>query len=180
MTEIDVSSFPAPTAAADDESADARQPEARLAAGSRSGLTRDFTATVFVVWRGKIMLHRHRKLGIWLPCGGHVEPNELPDDAAVREVREEAGIAITLVGERALAQGAPRQLLRPRGVQLETIGPGHEHIDLIYLGRPIEPYDGSFDSDEHGMGWYAPADLDALDLTDEVRGWTELALHELA
>lgn len=143
-------------------------------------LTRDFTATAFVVWQGKVMLHRHRSLGLWLPCGGHVEPNELPDDAAVREVFEEAGVAITLVGERALQQGTPRQLLRPRGVQLETIRPHHEHIDLIYLGRPVEPYDGAFAGSEQGMGWYAPAELRRLDLTAEVRAWTALALRELA
>jgi ADP-ribose pyrophosphatase YjhB (NUDIX family) len=33
-----------------------------------------------------VLLVYHRKLAMWLPPGGHVEPNELPDDAAVREV----------------------------------------------------------------------------------------------
>ena len=28
---------------------------------------RHFTAAVFVVWEGKVLLHFHRKLGIWLP-----------------------------------------------------------------------------------------------------------------
>ena len=88
-------------------------------------LTRDLAATVFVAWRGRLLLHRHRKLGMWLPCGGHVEPHELPDDAAVREVLEEAGVRVELVGERALELEPPRQLVRPRGVQLEAIAPGH-------------------------------------------------------
>src|SRR6188472_2873662 len=43
--------------------------------------TRDFTVAVFVVHVGRVILHRHRKLGIWLPPGGHIEPNELPDEA---------------------------------------------------------------------------------------------------
>lgn len=146
---------------------------------ARPHLTRDFAATVFVAWRGRLLLHRHRKLGMWLPCGGHVEPHELPDEAAVREVREESGVEVELVGERALDLPAPRQLVRPRGVQLETIGPGHEHIDLIYFGRPVEPYDGALTADEDGLGWYGGRDLDALDLTDEVRAWTRLALTEL-
>ena len=50
-----------------------------------SELTRDFTATAFVFWRGKVLLHKHKRLGMWLPCGGHIEPNELPDEAAVRD-----------------------------------------------------------------------------------------------
>jgi len=93
--------------------------------------TRDFTATTFVVWQSGALLHKHRKLGRWFPPGGHVEPNELPDDAAVREVLEETGVRVALIGERALPVSEPRQLIRPRGVQLETIAPGHEHIDFI-------------------------------------------------
>ncbi|HKI57440.1 MAG TPA: NUDIX domain-containing protein [Trueperaceae bacterium] len=145
----------------------------------RDGVTRDLAATVFVAWRGKLLMHRHRKLGMWLPCGGHVEPHELPDDAAVREVLEEAGVHVELVGEPPLSPPGPRQLTRPRGVQLETIGPGHEHIDLIYLGRPVEPYDGRLDGGEEGLGWYDRAALERLELTDEVRAWTRLALEEL-
>ncbi len=29
--------------------------------------SRRFTVAVFVVWEGKVLLHFHRKLGIWLP-----------------------------------------------------------------------------------------------------------------
>ena len=47
---------------------------------------RHFTVAVFVVWEGKVLLHLHRKLGMWLPSGGHVERDEIPDNAAVREV----------------------------------------------------------------------------------------------
>ncbi len=148
--------------------------------GNGPAVTRDFAATVFVAWRGRLLMHKHRKLGLWLPCGGHVEPHELPDDAAVREVLEESGVRVELVGERALAlSGAPRQLMRPRGVQLEAIRPGHEHIDLIYFGRPLEPYHGRLSTGEEGIGWYDAPALETLDLTDEVRAWTHLALAEL-
>lgn len=142
-------------------------------------ITRDLAATVFVAWRGQLLLHRHRRLGMWLPCGGHVEPHELPDDAAVREVFEESGVRVELVGERALELEPPRQLVRPRGVQLETIRDGHEHIDLIYLGRPLEPYDGALAGDEEGLGWYDAHALAGLPLTEEVRAWSALALREL-
>ena len=53
-----------------------------------------------MVWEGKVLLHHHRKLEMWLPPGGHIERDELPDDAAVREVWEETGIRVVLVGER--------------------------------------------------------------------------------
>jgi ADP-ribose pyrophosphatase YjhB (NUDIX family) len=143
-------------------------------------ITRDFTATTFVVWRNGVLLHQHKKYGVWLPCGGHIEPHELPDDAAVREVLEESGVRIELVGERALTVENPVQLVRPRGIQLEFISPGHEHIDLIYWGKPVSGYDGNLLQDDPSLGWYTQQDLDALELTDEIRAWTALALRELA
>lgn len=142
--------------------------------------TRDFAATVFVAWRGSILLHRHPKLGMWLPPGGHVEPDEIPDDAAVREVLEEAGVAIELVGDRALPIDAPRQLVRPRGVQLERIAADHEHIDLIYWGVPVEPYHGGLLESDPTLGWYPPERLADMPLTEEVAAWCRLALREIA
>ena len=142
-------------------------------------LTRDFTATTFVVWQAKTLLHKHKKLGLWLPCGGHIDPHELPDEAAVREVYEESGVSVKLVGEKALAIAKPRQLLRPRGIQLEQIERNHEHIDLMYFAKPLEPYNGEL-LPEPSLGWYSQTDLLKMNLTEEVRQWTALALKELA
>lgn len=140
---------------------------------------RHFTVAVFVVWRGCVLLHRHRKLGMWLPPGGHVEPGELPDEAAVREVLEETGVGVALAGERREDVEEPRQLHRPAGVQLEPIGAGHEHIDLIYFAVPDGPTRISQEFDGDLTGWYGPERWDALPLNDEVRGWCERALAEL-
>ncbi len=143
--------------------------------------TRDWCATAFVVWRGCVLLHHHPKLRRWLPPGGHVELGELPDDAAVREVREESGIDVELVGERAIDAPGPLQLLRPRGIQVEAIAPGHEHIDLIYLARPIEPYDGSIPggADDPSLAWFDADALRGLELDEELTSWCALALREL-
>ena len=35
----------------------------------------------------------HRRLNRWLQPGGHVEPGELPHEAALREVAEETGLS---------------------------------------------------------------------------------------
>ncbi len=142
-------------------------------------MTRDFAVSVFVVWRQQLLLHEHPKLRLWLPPGGHVEPNELPDNAAVREVLEEAGVSVQLVGETAIDAPGPRQLLRPRGVQLESIAPGHEHVDLIYWARPLTGYAGALTSETTPFGWYSRTALARLPLTPEMVAWAELALTEL-
>jgi 8-oxo-dGTP pyrophosphatase MutT (NUDIX family) len=141
-------------------------------------LTRDFTVAVFVVCQGKVVLHRHRKLGLWLPPGGHIEPDELPDEAARREVLEEAGIAVELVGDRGLQMdypGQPVQLMRPEGIQLEQIGPVHQHIDLIYFARLVDAVDG-LPALSEGMRWFGLNDLGEIEINDEVRDWCSLAL----
>ncbi len=137
---------------------------------------RHFTVAVFVVWNGSVLLHRHRKLGMWLPPGGHIEKDELPDDAAVREVREETGVEVDLMGEMREDIRDPVQLHRPAGVQLEHIGPGHDHIDLIYFARPTGPTSIKAEFEEDKVGWYAPEDWDDMGVNAEVRGWCERAL----
>src|SRR5918997_3125572 len=96
---------------------------------------RHFTVAVFVVREKKVLLHRHRKLGMWLPPGGHIERDELPDDAALREVFEETGLRVELVGERREDVSDPVQLYRPAGGQLEKIGPRHQHKKLNYFPK---------------------------------------------
>lgn len=147
-------------------------------------ILRHFTVAVFVVHGHRVLLHFHRKLGKWLPPGGHVEDNELPDDAAVREVLEETGIRARLVGSRGLCIEDPRQLVVPVGVQVERIYPGHEHVDLVYFARP-EPDDVSAAeidprlAESDRVGWYAAEELGALGANDEIQTWARRALDTL-
>lgn len=139
--------------------------------------TRDFTVAVFVVDAGCVLLHWHRKLARWLPPGGHIEPDELPDDAAIREVEEETNQRVRLLGDRGPhidAPGLPRPLVQPIGIQLEDISPGHQHIDLIYVAELVTPGQGAPLPDQ--AGWYGPEDWSALELTAEVTAWCERAL----
>ena len=144
------------------------------------GTGRHFTIAVFVVWEGKVLLHLHRKLGMWLPPGGHIERGELPDDAAVREVFEETGLRVALVGEKREDVSDPVQLCRPAGVQLENIGPGHQHIDLIYFAKPTGSTNIAESFGGEKVGWYGPEERDELPLNREVQGWCERALAALS
>lgn len=102
---------------------------ALLAAGpdpfARTTLPAHVTASsvVFDLRTGTILLHLHRRLDRWLQPGGHVEPGERPEDAAVRETLEETGVAATHP-----ASG-------PVVLHLdEHPGPdAHIHLDLRYL-----------------------------------------------
>lgn len=118
---------------------------------------------------------------MWLPPGGHIEPNEIPDDAAEREVFEETGVRCVLVGERALEIEYPRQLVRPEGIQIERIGPGHEHIDLIYFARPanLTPESIAPSLECLEAGWYGLDEMAAMGVNDEIRAWSALAVARM-
>src|SRR3712207_4516473 len=55
----------------------------------------DFTASGFIIRTDleepKIILHMHKKLGVYLQFGGHVETREDPWQAVTHELREESG-----------------------------------------------------------------------------------------
>ncbi|MEV2235931.1 NUDIX domain-containing protein [Streptomyces phaeochromogenes] len=91
--------------------------------------------------RGELLLVAHRKAGLWLPSGGHVEPMEDPWDTVVRECREELCIEAV---PSAVAGREPFFL-----TITQTRGPGrHTDVSLWYV---LEAEVGSvvtFDEDE--------------------------------
>ena len=105
-------------------------------------MKRHFTATAFVVRDGMTLLHWHRKLGQWMPPGGHLLPDEDPVTGVLREVLEETGLAAELIVSSATHDFSyPQQLPAPYTILIEDIddaGDVHQHIDLIYFCRPLD------------------------------------------
>ena len=97
----------------------------------------DFTVAIFVVHDGKVLVIHHRNLNKWLPLGGHIELDEDPETAALREAKEESGLEVELLGERppTTAPGT-RALIAPRFLDIHRITDTHEHIGMIYWARP--------------------------------------------
>ena len=133
--------------------------------------TRHFTATVYVVDRSgdapAVALHEHDRHGLWLAPGGHVERDELPHEAGLREVREELGFDVELVAPRDdIESETTRSLPRPVHVQLADVnvtddGVGHQHVDLVYYAeaphREIDPRAGEQPADH--WEWFTDREL---------------------
>ncbi len=133
-------------------------------------LTKHFTATGFMVRDGAVLLLWHRKLQMWLPFGGHIDPGEDPIETLRREASEETGFEIEIVAETPEfhAEGVCA-LPAPETILLEQIEPDHHHIDLIYFVRPVRGR-ARLAPDEHSeMRWFTHAELGSAELTDDVR-----------
>ena len=123
-----------------------------------SRITRDWAATTFVVHEGRTLLLLHRKLGKWLPPGGHIDPHELPDIAALREVHEETGLGVALL-DAGEPLGTVKRLAQPLCILQETIAPEHEHIDLIYVARVLQGELRHAPEESHEARWYTAEEL---------------------
>ena len=131
-------------------------------------ITRDFTATTFVIHEDRTLLLHHRKLGMWLPPGGHIDPHELPDQAALREVREESGLEVALLAQGDML-GHVRVLPQPYCVLLEDISPGHQHIDLIYFARVSGGALAPAEREARAARWYTWEELASPEIAEDIR-----------
>jgi 8-oxo-dGTP pyrophosphatase MutT (NUDIX family) len=125
-------------------------------------MERHLTVSGFVVHDGKVALHWHRKIGAWLPAGGHIEPNEDPVQATLREVHEEFGLDAEIIplAARLSYEGGPRQIEPPYAVLDCWPEPDHGHVDLVYFCRVVSGYPGRSHDPENPIFWFNPDDLE--------------------
>jgi 8-oxo-dGTP pyrophosphatase MutT (NUDIX family) len=115
---------------------------------SRSSDPVHVTGSGIVTGRRGVVLLRHRRLGVWLQPGGHVDPGETPWDAARRESEEETGLAVVFAD--VLPDGVPPLV----HVDVHAGGKGHPHLDLRYL---LEAGDDDPDpppGESQEIGWF--------------------------
>lgn len=102
-------------------------------------LNKTLTATVYVINKGKVLLHMHKKYKSFFPLGGHMLSTEVPHETALREVFEESGLHIDLYNnEDQLELGRVVQLYAPIHILLENVGHDVENMDFIYFATTDE------------------------------------------
>src|SRR6202046_448234 len=123
----------------------------------------DFTVAIFVVRDRQVLLLPHRKLNKWLPLGGHIELDEDPEIAALREAKEESGLDVELLGERPpTTEPGTRALIAPRFLDIHRINETHEHIGMIYWARPVNGAVTLASEEHHDIRWCSSDQLDTL------------------
>jgi 8-oxo-dGTP pyrophosphatase MutT (NUDIX family) len=148
----------------------------------------DFCSEVFIVYKNKVLLRMHDKFGIWLSVGGHIELDEDPVEAAIREVKEEVGLEIKIIGDAHGPQGGEvenrgyKYLIPPRYLGRHPVGENHEHIAFVYFATcDTDVLSDSMNEHERTQTrWVNKAELDTMDLVPNVRFYAEESLKELS
>lgn len=128
----------------------------------------EYCASAFIInpQNKKILLVKHSDYDKWLQPGGHIENQETPEEAAIREVYEETGIKITLLGER-----FPREddFIRPLGIQCNRKD-GKRFIDIIYAAKPnIIDEKPKLNDESTEIGWFTRQELERIPVFNDVK-----------
>ncbi len=149
----------------------------------------DFTVDVFIVHKNKVLIRKHEKYHKWLAVGGHIELDETPDQAALREVKEEVGLEVVLIPSRKMPtsnnpENEYTELVPPWYSNIHRINDTHKHISLIYFATSdsdaVMPEDASDISNE--WKWFTNEELDKNDygISESILFYAKNALKELS
>jgi len=142
----------------------------------------DFTVGVFIVHDDKVLLINHKKLNKWLAIGGHIELNEDPDEALLREVKEECGLEIKIWNNKPdIESEGTKSLYTPSYLNIHKISGIHRHVVLVYFAK-TESDKFIFNKDEHNdIRWFSEEDLERpeFNLLPEIKFGAKEALRLL-
>jgi 8-oxo-dGTP pyrophosphatase MutT (NUDIX family) len=107
---------------------------------------------------GRLLLARERQTGLWQTVGGSVEPDESPFEAALREAREEAGVAAQIDRVRTVVGGPQFRLSYPNGDLVS-------YVSTVFDARVVDGQPRPDGEEASEVAWFSPPDLRRARLT---------------
>ncbi len=143
----------------------------------------DFTVVVYIVRQNKVLLINHKQLKKWLPLGGHIELDEDPEEAAIREAKEESGFDIEIVAKKPEIKDESNKLLfRPEYLDIHKVGGEHRHVGIVYFARVKSGKLKLAELEHSDIGWFSLKDLESkkLNLGQAIKFYAKKALEKLS
>lgn len=94
-----------------------------------ANLRRAFSVAVYPRLGERALLILHRRLGVWLPPGGELQPGETPLEAAERELYEETGLRGRFPRTSEI-DGTPPGLI---GYEEHLAGSKGTHLNFVFV-----------------------------------------------
>lgn len=124
--------------------------------------TLDIVVAGYIMRGDRLLLIHHKKLDKWLPVGGHIEKNEIPDIALRREIREEVGMEVEFLEYPASRRGNSGEIAMPFYVNKHHISNKHSHYCLFYLLKHVSGELNIQKNELKGGQWLARHELKSL------------------
>lgn len=132
----------------------------------------DLCAETFIVNEGAVLIRLHEKYDIWTAPGGHIEPGEDANEAALREVMEESGLSVKLIGPSGWKKKDETNqidLVPPLFVNRHQVNEVHVHSTFIFASisesREVNPQ--GVDEKPTEFRWVTAKDLDEMIQNDK-------------
>jgi len=148
--------------------------------------TIDYVVTAYIAHAGKVLLVFHNALEKWLPVGGHIEPNEDPEEALYREIEEETGLAkndIEVIGNKPEAMSATTKfLLPPQYLDIHRISDTHRHVSMVHFVEAKTDTIMRAEGEHRAIRWFIQKELDLEEfaLMPEIIFYSRKAIEEVA
>ena len=144
----------------------------------------DFTVEVFIVYKDKVLLRMHVKVKLWISIGGHIELDENPVEAAIREVKEEVGLDIKLIGDKEkddARESNYHHLLAPKYLAVHEVNDKHQHVIMVYFAtcNTDEIKDSKNEHEKAATCWVTKEELHSMNLRPNILFYATKALEEL-
>ncbi len=134
---------------------------------------RAFSVAVYARRGDRVLVIEHRRLKTWLPIGGELEAGETPLEAAVRELREETGLAATFPALHGALDGVPAGLI---GYEEHQAGSKGLHMNFVFVAE-VDADAEVVPNEEFGaFRWVDRAELEQLESPLNVRQFGYVAL----
>lgn len=132
----------------------------------------DLCVEAFIVNEGAVLLRLHEKYNIWTGPGGHIDPGEDSNEAVLREIWEEVGLKVELIGPAGWEKADTEtniDLAPPMFVNRHKINEKHDHSCFLFAARSHSREVNPQTEEDRGVEciWVTQKQLDEMCKVDE-------------